>query len=141
MKNAVLRVHGFLTSNAIFPPTRILEDTQPGGECFAPCRRDTGTSMGKRAASWAGFGKVQWAQESAKIVEIRSQNTNSMKSRKLLQSDSRVVKCLPGWSGDARGSPTGDLEFPRRRQYFSRLPTSSFEFSKSELAAASVGTK
>ena len=145
-----------------FSPTQLFEDTQPGGECFAPCRRDTGTSMAGRVVSWAGFGKVQWAQESAKMVEIRSQNTNFTKSRKLRQGDSGVVKCLPGWPGDAPGSPGVTLtkfqkfdfstqvatqmarapayfEFSRRRQYFSRLPTSPFEFSKGESTAAIVG--
>ena len=118
--------------------------------------------MGKRVASWAGFGKVQWAQESAKMAEIRFQKTNFTKSRNLRQGGSGVVKSLPGWSGDARGSPGMTLakfqkfdfstqvatqmarapayfEFSRRRQYFSRLPTSPFEFSKGELTAASVG--
>ena len=64
--------------------------------------------MEKRVASWAGFGKVQWAQESAKMVEIRSQNTNFTKSRKSRQGDSGVVKCLPGRPGGCPGITGGD---------------------------------
>ena len=118
--------------------------------------------MERHVASWAGFGKVQWAQESAKMVEIRSQTMNFMKSRKMRQGGSGVVKCLPGWPEDTRGSPgmtlakfqkfdfstqvltqkalaTCYFEFSRRRQCFSKLPTRTFEFSKGELTAASVG--
>ena len=62
------------------------------------------TPRKKLAASWAGFGKVQWAGENAKTTKNLSQNTNFMKSQKSPQGDSGVVKCFPGWPGDARGS-------------------------------------